>query len=165
MDLDAARITLFSLLSTLWTDPHPARRGRTAQPVYRTIGGVNPIRHITVDAHDPHALAAFWAHVTGFTFHAETAPGDTEVLLDSPSGPSLLFIRVDDKKQVKNRVHLDIQQESGTRDAEVERLIGLGATVYEDHRDPDGTGWVTMRDPEGNEFCVERTVAERAAAA
>jgi hypothetical protein len=40
-------------------------------------------------------------------------------------------------------------------------LEGLGATVYEDHRKPDGRGWVTMADPEGNLFCVERSAAER----
>lgn len=42
-------------------------------------------------------------------------------------------------------------------------MIGLGATLHEDHRRPDGTGWVTLLDPEGNEFCVERSAAERAA--
>jgi catechol 2,3-dioxygenase-like lactoylglutathione lyase family enzyme len=130
-----------------------------------TIAGVylNPIRHITVDAHDPHALARFWAGVTGLKLHPETEPGDTEVLLEAPgpAAPGLLFIEVADDKQVKNRVHLDIQPPTGTRDAEVDRLLGLGATVYEDHRRADGTGWVTMRDPEGNEFCVERSAAER----
>nr|BFE60664.1 hypothetical protein GCM10020063_051900 [Dactylosporangium thailandense] len=43
-----------------------------------------------------------------------------------------------------------------TRDEEVERALALGATVHEDHRGPEDRGWVTMRDPEGNEFCVER---------
>jgi predicted enzyme related to lactoylglutathione lyase len=126
---------------------------------------LNPIRHITVDAHDPHALAAFWAHVTGYTLHPETEPADTEVLLQAPepAAPGLLFIRVPDDKQAKNRVHVDVQPPVGTRDEEVERLLGLGATVYEDHRRDDGLGWVTMRDPEGNEFCVERSAAERAA--
>jgi hypothetical protein len=47
------------------------------------------------------------------------------------------------------------------RDDKVERLKSLGATEYEDHRKPDGTGWVTMTDPEGNLFCVERSAAER----
>jgi predicted enzyme related to lactoylglutathione lyase len=138
----------------------PARRG------FRTITAVyNPIRHITADAHDPHALAAFWARVSGFTLHPETEADDTEVLLQSsePAAPGLLFIHVPDDKRAKNRVHLDIQPETGTRDAEVERLLGFGATVYEDHRRPDGSGWVTMLDPEGNEFCVERSAAERAA--
>jgi hypothetical protein len=48
-----------------------------------------------------------------------------------------------------------------SRNAEVERLKGVGATVYEDHRKPDGTGWVTMADPVGNLLCVERSAGER----
>ena len=48
-----------------------------------------------------------------------------------------------------------------TRDAAVDRLLGLGATLVRDHRRPDGTGWVTLADPAGNEFCVERSAAER----
>ena len=61
---------------------------------------------------------------------------------------------------MKNRVHLDLQPHRHPR-----RGGGaaprLGATVVGDHRRPDGTGWVTMADPEGNEFCVERSAAER----
>jgi predicted enzyme related to lactoylglutathione lyase len=48
-----------------------------------------------------------------------------------------------------------------TRDEEVERLLGLGATMVADHRRPDGGGWVTLADPEGNELCIERSAAER----
>lgn len=68
----------------------------------------------------------------------------------------LLFIRVPDQKQVKNRVHLDLRPVDRTREQEVDRLIALGATLYEDHRRPDGSGWITLQDPEGNEFCVLR---------
>lgn len=64
---------------------------------------------------------------------------------------------------VKNRVHLDLQPTDRTRDEEVERLLGLGASLVSDFRNPDGTGWALMADPEGNEFCVERSVEERAA--
>jgi hypothetical protein len=49
----------------------------------------------------------------------------------------------------------------GTRDQEVERLTGLGATMVVDERKPDGTGLVTMADPEGNQFRVKRGAAER----
>lgn len=74
----------------------------------------------------------------------------------------LLFIKVPEGKTVKNRLHLDLTGSAGTtRDEEVERLLGLGATVFEDRRNPDGTGWVTMLDPEGNEFCVCRAEYER----
>jgi len=122
---------------------------------------LNPIRHITFDAHDPLGQARFWSAVTGFP--VEDEPEDDEVLLEPPAAnvPGILFIRVPDEKVVKNRIHLDIQPPTGTRDGEVERLLGLGATIHDDHRRPDGLGWVTMRDPEGNEFCVERSAVER----
>ncbi|AGZ42573.1 VOC family protein [Actinoplanes friuliensis] len=122
---------------------------------------LNPVRHITVDAHDPHALALFWVGVTGYAMDEE--PDDDEVLITppEPNAPGLLFIRVPDDKVVKNRVHLDIQPPVGTRDEAVERFLAAGASVYEDHRTPEGLGWVTMRDPEGNEFCVERSAVER----
>ncbi|NEK59363.1 VOC family protein [Geodermatophilus sabuli] len=123
----------------------------------------NPVRHITIDAHDPLRLARFWAEVTGFV--VEDEPEDDEVLLEPPSdqAPGLLFIRVPDEKVAKNRVHLDIEPPTGTRDEAVQRLLALGATMHEDHRRAsDGLGWVTLRDPEGNEFCVERSAAERA---
>ena len=45
----------------------------------------------------------------------------------------------------------------------MERLLGIGATLVADHRRPDGTGWVVLADPEGHEFCVERSAADRAA--
>jgi predicted enzyme related to lactoylglutathione lyase len=68
---------------------------------------------------------------------------------------------VPEGKIAKNRMHLDLIPTTRSRDEEVERLLGIGATLVEDHRKPDGTGWVTLADPEGNEFCVERSAAER----
>ena len=124
---------------------------------------LNPVRHISFDAHDPYALAQFWSRLTGYTVSDEDAPDDDEVLIESgqPGVPGLLFLRVPDAKTVKNRVHLDIQPPSGTRDEEVERLLGLGARIVDDRRREDGTGWAVMADPEGNEFCVERGAVER----
>jgi hypothetical protein len=55
-----------------------------------------------------------------------------------------------------------LSDEDQPGDDEVERLLGLGATLHEDHRTPEGSGWVTLTDPEGNEFCIERSDAERA---
>lgn len=63
---------------------------------------------------------------------------------------------------MKNRVHLCLTPE-GPRDAEVERLLAAGATMFDDQRNADGTGWAVLRDPEGNEFCVLRSKAEKAA--
>jgi predicted enzyme related to lactoylglutathione lyase len=68
---------------------------------------------------------------------------------------------VPEAKTAKNRMHLDLAPEDRTRDEEVQRVVGLGARVVEDHRNPDGSGWVWLADPEGNEFCIERSAAER----
>ncbi|MEU8385113.1 VOC family protein [Streptosporangium sp. NPDC048865] len=116
---------------------------------------------VTFDCARPYELAAFWRDATGGELHPDTEKDDDEVLLRGGRA-DLLFIRVPEGKAVKNRVHLDVTGSAGTtRDEEVERLTGLGATVFEDHRAPDGGGWVTMLDPEGNEFCVCRAEYER----
>ncbi|MFE2179285.1 VOC family protein [Streptomyces sp. NPDC059455] len=123
---------------------------------------LNPVRHITFDARDPHALARFWSGLTGYPLEDSDPDGEWALIgPGQPGVPGLLFLRVPDAKTVKNRVHLDIQPPSGTRDAEVERLTGLGARVVDDRRTEDGLGWVVMSDTEGNEFCVERGAVER----
>jgi hypothetical protein len=124
------------------------------------------IRNITFDCADAYGLAAFWSQVTGYQEDPEdpNEPEHTEALLVAPDGLArLLFINVPEGKTVKNRVHLDIMPADRTRDEEVDRLLGLGARLIADHRRPDGTGWAVLADPEGNEFCVERSAAERAA--
>ncbi len=124
------------------------------------------IDSITFDAHDPYAQSLFWAQVLGG--YAEDPadpnfPDDPMAMLKGPAGqPNLLFIPVPEGKVVKNRVHLDIQPTDSSRDEEVYRLLRIGATLVEDLRATDGTGWAVMADPEGNEFCVERSKAERA---
>jgi predicted enzyme related to lactoylglutathione lyase len=117
------------------------------------------IRHMTIDCADAYRLAGFWSQVLGLPVHEDDKPGDEEALIE---GAGLLFVTVPEPKTVKNRVHLDIQPQDGTRDEEVERLLGVGATLVDDRRNPDGTGWAVLADPEGNEFCVERGAAERA---
>jgi Glyoxalase-like domain len=76
-----------------------------------------------------------------------------------------LFIEVTDDKLVKNRVHLDLVPTDRRRDVEVDRVLALGASQVADLRRPDGSGRVTLADPEGNEFCMVRSNAERATAA
>ena len=63
---------------------------------------------------------------------------------------------------MKNRVHLDLVPTDRRRDAEVDRVLALGASQIADLRQPDGSGWVTLADPEGNEFCIVRSDSERA---
>ncbi|CAN7591164.1 VOC family protein [Terrabacter sp. LjRoot27] len=119
------------------------------------------IHSITFDCADARALAAFWAGLLGWNVYYDDDP---EVVV-APSFPSpgmgLLFIPVPEGKTAKNRVHLDVAPDAGTRDEAVERALAAGATVLEDHRKEGGDGWVTMTDPEGNEFCIERGAEER----
>ena len=124
------------------------------------------IRHLTFDCRDPYALAAFWARALGFVDDPENpnAPDDPEALIVDPKGlhPGLLFLPVPEAKAVKNRLHLDVvPQDGATRDETVSDLVAHGATLVDDRRNPDGTGWAVLADPEGNEFCVERAPAER----
>ncbi|UED84978.1 VOC family protein [Streptomyces profundus] len=125
------------------------------------------IRHITFDCappHEPYALAEFWSGVLGHPVDQIDEPGDDEVALAVPAGqPTLLFVRVPEGKSLKNRVHLDLEPEV-SRDAEVERVLALGATLVDDRRKPNGRGWAVLADPAGNEFCVEAGPQDRATA-
>ena len=115
------------------------------------------ISHTTFDARNAYDQSIFWAKVLGWTEDPDdpNLPEHEECLILSPDGGQrLLFITVPDEKSVKNRAHLDLRPVEGSREEEVERLVSLGATQLADFRRPDGTGWITLADPEGNEFCV-----------
>jgi hypothetical protein len=133
---------------------------------------VSRLIEIVVDCHDPAAQATFWAAVLGYQVmdsdgHAvEIAPweqepaGLVEQVRQAPGVPTLVFVPVPEGKTVKNRLHLDVSPIDRSQEAEVERLIGLGAR----HADV-GQGarrWVVLADPEGNEFCVLRSLAANA---
>jgi catechol 2,3-dioxygenase-like lactoylglutathione lyase family enzyme len=126
------------------------------------------ISHTSFDSLDAYAMSVFWGAVLGFAEHPEdpNEPGDEECMIFSANGAQrLLFIEVPDAKQVKNRLHLDLKPAEGTREQELERLLGLGAHAVADRRRPDGSGWVVLADPEGNEFCILRSDAERVVSA
>jgi hypothetical protein len=88
------------------------------------------------------------------------------MIRDPETGHLVLFIEVPDEKTGKNRMHFDLMPREGTRDEELARLLEHGATEVLDMRDKygPGSGWVVLADPEGNEFCILRSQAEREAA-
>jgi hypothetical protein len=113
------------------------------------------IQCVVIDCAEPHELARFWAAALGWRV---TFSSDAECALEPPEGspetdvsPDLVFLRVPDQKLVKNRLHLDLRPDD--QDAQVERLLGLGATRAEIGQTGDEP-WVVLADPEGNEFCV-----------
>ena len=113
---------------------------------------------LAFDAGDPKALARFWLEaLDDYVLEYEDDEGD-EVAISSKGGDAwaILFLRVPDKKAVKNRLHLDLRPKD--QDAEVERLLALGAKRVDVGQSEDVT-WIVMADPEDNEFCVLRALS------
>jgi hypothetical protein len=126
------------------------------------------ISHTTVDCRNAYVLSEWWKPVLGYA----DVPGDPNLpgheecmIVDPETGHSVLFIEVPEGKSAKNRIHFDLRPREGTRDEELARLLDHGASQVADHRGKygPGSGWVILADPEGNEFCILRSDAERAA--
>ena len=134
---------------------------------------------VAIDCSSPHELADWWAEALGWQVEAQDeafirrmieeghATEDQTVrhrgalvwksatAINSPEAgrPRMLFQRVPEAKTVKNRLHLDVRVGPERQEAEVARLLALGATeLWRASQGP--FAWVTMADPEGNEFCV-----------
>ena len=139
---------------------------------------------ITFDAADPRGLADFWAAALGYQIEAPpegfstweealTAFGVPQELWNSRSaivdpdgvGPRIFIQQVPEPKTAKNRLHLDVRAAGGLQgdermaalEAECERLVARGATkLYRIEPNPPlENGFITMADPEGNEFCLD----------
>jgi len=111
-----------------------------------------------VDAHDPVALGRWWCDALGWVI-VNDDPEEFEIRPSADRLPGLLFASAADPKTVKNRLHLDFRPDD--RDAEVERLLALGATKVDIGQGEQN--WVVLADPEGNEFCVLSSRAVRPA--
>jgi hypothetical protein len=134
---------------------------------------------IVIDSRSPHELADWWAEALGWQVEPQdesfirrmvetgaAAESDTTthrgalvwtagagVNSPDPDRPRLLFQAVPEQKSVKNRLHLDIRVGAERREAEIARLLSLGATeLWRGSQGP--FEWATLADPEGNEFCV-----------
>jgi Glyoxalase-like domain len=134
---------------------------------------------VVIDCSSPHVLADWWAEALGWQVEAQdesfirrmvetgaAAESDTTthkgtlvwkvgaaITSPDPDRPRLLFQVVPEPKSVKNRLHLDVRVGAERREAEIERLLSLGATeLWRGSQGP--FEWATLADPEGNEFCV-----------
>jgi len=108
---------------------------------------------IVIRVDDLQRQAEFWTAALDYV-PRDGPPGDDFMLLRPRDGvgPNLSLDRVHSTLQVPPRIHLDLYAEDQA--AEVERLIGLGATeVHWDKRPPDAD-YIILADPEGNRFCV-----------
>ena len=129
------------------------------------------LTEISLDCHDPDLLADFWtAALDWVVLHRE--PGlveigpprdDDQALLDAvrsgPVAPTMFLAAVPEEKVVKNRMHLDLSPVDRSSEDEVDRLLALGATRA-DIGQTGNESWTVLADPEGNELCVLRSLAE-----
>src|ERR671935_2033355 len=109
------------------------------------------LNHVTFACEDPRALAEFWATVLGY----ETQPSDDDCFTRG-DGPELFFKKMPKSPTIELPIHLDVNVPD--REAEVQRLLGLGARLVETKTHEIGDlkeVWTVMRDPEGNGFCVQ----------
>jgi predicted enzyme related to lactoylglutathione lyase len=113
--------------------------------------------HLVIDSHDLPGLARFWAAALGWQVLSER-PREVVIgpELDAPFG--ICFMPSPDRKATKNRLHLDLTADAGEREAEIERLLDLGARRV-DIGQTGNESWTVLADPEGNEFCVVRPKA------
>jgi hypothetical protein len=134
---------------------------------------------VTIDSTAPHELADWWGEALGWQVEpqdeafiarmVESGAASEEDTVrhrgalvwrsgaalrsPDPGRPRVLFQAVPEPKTGKNRVHLDVRVGAERREAEVARLVGLGATeLWRQSQGP--YEWVTLADPQGNEFCV-----------
>ena len=107
--------------------------------------------NITFDCADSARVAAFWS--AALNRPLDDGPSEWFASIGRGDGSQTvwLFIKVPEAKQAKNRCHVDLRADN--REAEVARLLALGAQHYHDY-DEHNFQWTTLLDVEGNEFCV-----------
>jgi predicted enzyme related to lactoylglutathione lyase len=112
------------------------------------------LHHVVIDSHDLPAQAAFWSEALRWRV---LSVREREIVVgpDEHAAVGICLMPSPDPKIVKNRVHLDLTTSADDREAEIERLLSLGATRADVGQTGDES-WDVLADPEGNEFCVVR---------
>jgi hypothetical protein len=117
------------------------------------------LSELVVECVNPVALSRFWCAVLDYVELGREAPEDG-IEIGPPSGfggaaPTLVFSRSDERKTAKPRLHFDVNPVDRDQDAELERLLSLGARPADIGQTGDEP-WHVLQDPEGNQFCLLR---------
>lgn len=123
--------------------------------------------HTSIDSHDAFRLSEWWRTVLDYEMDADdpNLPGHDECpIYDPQTGHTLLFLQVPDEELPAKRIHFDVRPRERTQDQEVAWLREQGGMLIADRRGIHGpsSGWAVMADPEGNQFCVLRSMVELA---
>jgi hypothetical protein len=114
------------------------------------------ISELVLDAHDPAALGRFWCDVLDYVVLDQAEDGSVEIGATDGFGgsqPTIYISATDEPRRAKSRLHIDVSATDRDQDAELDRLLALGARPA----DVGQTGeesWHVLADPEGNEFCL-----------
>ena len=115
------------------------------------------ISELVIDVADPERLAAFWSEVLGYVEIGREDDGSIEI---GPPGtgfggpqPTLVLSPGNSPRTGKLRLHIDVSATDRDQDAELERLLALGARPVDVGQTGDES-WYVLADPEGNEFCL-----------
>lgn len=122
---------------------------------------------LAVDARDPARVAKFWSEVLGYQIletdeelvEIGAAPLEAGAIRQAAPVPSIVFVKVPEEKTIKNRVHIDVSPIDRDQPSEVQRIIALGAREIDIGQGEQS--WTVLADPEGNEFCVLRSLQTR----
>lgn len=128
---------------------------------------------ISIDAASPTRLGKFWCQVLGYVeqppppgfetwdgalgaFGIDRSDPDRAYSIVDPDGvgPRLFLQKVPEGKTSKNRFHLDVHVGAEELESTAQLLVEMGAEVVQSFDEPEGR-WISMKDPEGNEFCLE----------
>jgi predicted enzyme related to lactoylglutathione lyase len=110
------------------------------------------LNHITFACQEPGRVAEFWAEL----LDGYTAEASGQTYFVRGDGPELFFNKMEKSPTIELPIHLDINVPD--REAELQRLLGLGARLVETKSHAIGDlseTWTVMRDPEGNGFCIQ----------
>ena len=134
--------------------PRPGGRCHLARG---SMAAVLRIGTVVVGVEDVHRAMAFWTAALGLVPRDEVSPEDDFLVLLPPDGRrfGLALDTSETPVQAHPRIHLDLYAgDAADQAAEVERLIGLGATRVDWDRYPEDPDFVVLADPDGNRFCV-----------
>ncbi|MCS5732030.1 VOC family protein [Herbiconiux moechotypicola] len=116
------------------------------------------LSELVLEARDPEALAAFWCEVLDFVVLDREDDGSVEIGARDGFGgaqPTIILSKNDEPRVAKSRLHIDVNATDREQDAELERLLALGARPA-DIGQTGEESWHVLSDPEGNEFCLLR---------
>jgi hypothetical protein len=114
---------------------------------------------LIVDCIDTERMATFWMAVLGYRVTDRGPRGEIELSGPDGAAPKLVFVTVPEPKAVKNRLHIDVNPVGNDQEAELSRLLALGARKVDVGQSPS-VSWVVLADPENNEFCLLRARAD-----